>query len=52
MVLCMAVSVLDQSVKVLVPIRHFDWTDIPLDVVGSLVGIGIVVIIKMMVKRS
>ena len=52
LVLCMAVSVLDQSVKVLVPIRHFDWTDIPLDIVGSLVGIGIVVIIKMMVKRS
>ena len=50
--LCIAVSFIDQVVKIFVPIRHFDWTDIPFDIVGSLVGIGIVVIIKMLAERS
>lgn len=49
---CIIVSVLDQVVKIFVPIRHFDWTDIPFDVLGSLIGIGIVVIIKMLVERA
>ena len=49
LVLCVTVSVIDQSVKILVPIRHFDWTDIPFDIIGSVLGIGFVVIIKMVV---
>ena len=50
--LCTTVSVLDQVVKIFVPIRHFDWTDIPFDIAGSLVGVGIVVIIKMLAERA
>ena len=50
--LCITVSVLDQVVKIFVPIRHFDWTDIPFDIAGAVLGIGIVVIIKMVVKRA
>ena len=36
---CIAISVVDQVVKVFVPIRHFDVTDIPFDVIGSVAGI-------------
>ena len=50
--LCIAVSVLDQVIKIFVPIRHFDWTDIPFDIVGGIVGIGIVLIVVMIVERS
>ncbi len=49
---CIIVSALDQMIKIFVPIRHFDWTDIPFDVLGSLIGIGVVVIIKMLVERA
>ena len=49
--LCIAVSVLDQVIKIFVPIRHFDWTDLPFDIVGGVLGIGIVSLIRM-VKRS
>ena len=36
---CIAISVVDQVVKILVPIRHFDITDLPFDVIGSVAGI-------------
>ena len=52
LILCIAVSVLDQCVKIFVPIRHFDWTDIPFDIIGAVLGIGVVVIIKMVMKRA
>ena len=51
-VLCMVVSVFDQVIKIFVPIRHFDWTDIPFDIVGSLIGIGIVSLIERFFKRA
>ena len=50
--LCIAVSVLDQVIKIFVPIRHFDWTDIPFDIVGGVLGIGIVLIVGLIVERS
>ena len=50
--LCLAVSVLDQVIKIFVPIRHFDWTDIPFDIVGGVLGIGIVVVVTMVMKKS
>ena len=49
-VLCLVVSVIDQSVKILVPIRHFDITDVPFDIAGALMGIGIVVAVGMLVR--
>ena len=36
---CIAISVVDQVVKIFVPIRHFDVSDIPFDVIGSVAGI-------------
>ena len=36
---CTAISVVDQVVKIFVPIRHFDITDLPFDVIGSVAGI-------------
>ena len=52
MLLCITVSVLDQVIKIFVPIRHFDWADIPFDIVGAVFGIGLVMIITMIVERS
>ena len=52
LILCIAVSVIDQSVKILVPIRHFDWTDIPFDIIGAVLGIGVVAIIRMVIERA
>ena len=52
LVLCVAVSFIDQSVKIFVPIRHFDWTDIPFDIIGAVLGIGVVVVIKMVIERA
>ena len=50
--LCLTVSVLDQVSKIFVPIRHFDWTDIPFDIVGGIIGIGIVLVVTMVMKKS
>ena len=36
---CIAISVVDQVVKIFVPIRHFDVTDIPFDIIGAVGGI-------------
>ena len=32
------VSFLDQCFKGVIPIRHFDWSDIPYDMVGYMIG--------------
>lgn len=48
--ICVGVSMLDQAVKVLVPIRHFDWTDIPFDIIGAVIGILLVTVIQRVVK--
>ena len=50
--LCLGISVLDQSVKILVPIRHFDVSDIPFDIIGAVLGIGIVSLIRVLKKRG
>lgn len=49
-VLCLVVSLIDQSVKILIPIRHFDITDVPFDIAGALMGIGIVIAVGMLVR--
>ena len=36
---CIPISVVDQVVKIFVPIRHFDITDIPFDIIGAVGGI-------------
>ena len=53
--LCLIISVLDQTVKILVPVRHFDIVDIGFDLIGAVAGVLIVTAVKMMVegiKRS
>ena len=49
---CIAISVVDQIVKIFVPIRHFDVTDIPFDVIGSLIGIGLITAIGIVTNRG
>ena len=44
-ILCTGVSFLDQYIKMHVPLRHFDITDIPFDVAGGVIGICAMTII-------
>ena len=44
-ILCTGVSILDQYIKMHVPFRHFDITDIPFDVAGGVIGIFAMVMI-------
>ena len=49
-VLCLLISVLDQCVKIFVPVRHFDVVDIGFDMAGAVIGIGLVTVIEMMIE--
>ena len=40
-VLCRGVSLGDQILKELIPVRHFDIWDLPVDLIGYLLGIGL-----------
>ena len=51
-ILCTGVSILDQYIKMHVPLRHFDITDIPFDVAGGVIGIcAIAIILRCFQKR-
>lgn len=50
LLLCMAVSLLDQITKIFVPIRHFDIRDIPFDIIGYGSALLIVTVISIAVK--
>ena len=39
LIICVFVSFIDQYIKIYVPMRHFDITDIPFDFVGGISGI-------------
>lgn len=49
---CIAVSILDQVIKVFVPIRHFDITDLPFDAIGAVLGIMIVTGVQRLISRK
>lgn len=34
LIVCACISFADQMVKIIVPTRHFDWNDLPFDIVG------------------
>lgn len=51
-ILCLIISILDQIIKIFVPVRHFDVIDIGFDVVGAVIGIGITVVIMRLMKRA
>lgn len=40
--LCAGISLLDELLKGFLPSREFDWTDMPFDLLGYAVGIGVV----------
>ena len=46
LLLCMVISLADQTLKLLVPGREFDWTDYPYDAVGYFVGTGVSAILR------
>ena len=51
--LCAFISVADQFIKIFVPGREFDWTDLPYDMAGYLIGTLIVLlIIKIRTRRE
>ena len=43
--ICLGVSLLDQTIKKFVPGREFDWTDLPIDFFGYMVGSCLVLFI-------
>lgn len=45
-IVCMSVSLLDQSLKIFIPARHFDKSDIPFDVIGFCCGLFIIWVVK------
>ena len=50
--LCLVISVLDQTVKIVVPVRHFDIVDIGYDLIGTVAGVLIAAAVGRLVKRS
>lgn len=44
---CAAISFSDQFIKLFIPGREFDWTDLPYDAAGYLLGILLVLLILM-----
>ena len=50
--LSLLMSILDQIVKIYVPIRHFDITDIPFDVTGGICGIVVCWMVWMILRRK
>lgn len=51
LILCAAISLLDQVTKIFVPVRHFDPEDIPFDVIGFCSGIAITWIVGMAINK-
>lgn len=43
--LCVAVSLMDQIVKGILPGREFDWRDMPFDLIGYVIGILVMAIV-------
>lgn len=54
--LCVAGSFFDQIHKIFVPVRHFDWKDLPFDACGYLTAIAVTFacygVIRALAKRS
>ena len=50
LLLCIAVSLLDQYTKIFVPVRHFDIKDFPFDLVGIALGLAVLMIVKGIIR--
>ncbi len=51
LIICIAISFVDQIVKIYVPARHFDKGDIPFDIIGFCSGLAIAWILKFAAKK-
>lgn len=55
LIFCLVISILDQTVKIFVPVRHFDIVDIGFDLVGAGLGVLVVFAVEILIggiKRS
>ena len=50
--LCLFISVVDQVIKIFVPVRHFDVIDIGYDLIGAGLGIVLVTAVGLIVERK
>jgi len=50
--LCLIISIIDQTIKIFVPVRHFDIVDIGFDLIGAVIGIGITTGFIRILKRA
>ena len=50
-ILCMAISLIDQTVKIFIPARHFDWGDIPFDIIWFCCGLALAWVLKFAAKK-
>lgn len=50
--LCLVISVVDQVIKIFVPVRHFDIVDIGFDLIGAVMGLTAVMIIAKVTRRA
>ena len=51
LIMCMAVSLIDQTVKIFIPARHFDWWDIPFDIIGFCCGLAITWVVRFAILK-
>ena len=47
LIVCACISFADQITKIFIPTRHFDWADIPFDMLGYCSGIAIAWVITL-----
>lgn len=47
---CAGLSIIDQLIKIPMPVRYFDWTDIPFDFIGYIIGILITAFLAYVVR--
>lgn len=52
LIVCMAISLIDQTVKIFIPARHFDWGDIPFDIIGFCCGLAIAWVVRFAIRKE
>lgn len=50
--LCLIISLIDQIVKIFVPVRHFDIVDMGFDLIGAVLGIVVVTAVKTLIGKT
>lgn len=52
LIICPLISLIDQSLKIIIPSRHFDITDLPIDFIGYALGISLTYIVSKLTKKK